>query len=178
LGREPVVGVPRWSCTIIEPFAERPLRRLGLQYHEVRDLAAVERRLAREALPESVATAWKQLQEQVRASVQKLGAAVQQSSLMPAPVIEGLERSLDHRLSRTERRLLAAAKRRDERVRRDLMVASAALFPTGKRQERVLNYIPMLARLGPDLLDQMKAASGAHARSLLHAERAEPVAAR
>lgn len=178
LGREPVVGVPRWSCTIIEPFAERALRRLGVGYQEVRDLAALERRLATAALPESVAEAWERLREQVRKSVEELGDAVQKTSLMPAPVIEGLERSLGHRLSRTERRLLAAAKRRDERARRDLMVVSAAIFPLGQRQERVLNYIPMLTRGGEDLIGEMKTAAATHARSLVHAERAEPVAAR
>jgi len=178
LGRDRVVGVPRWSCTIIEPFAERALRRLGVQYHEVRDIHALERRLATAALPDSVAAAWKRLQEQVRDSVRVLGAAVQDVSLMPPSVIEGLERSLAHRLGRAERRLIAAAKRRDERVRRDLEVVSAALFPMGKRQERVLNYIPMLTRGGEALVEDMKREAATHALSLLHAERAEPVAAR
>lgn len=177
-GREPVVGVPRWSCTIIEPFAERALRRLGVEYLEVRDIHALERRLATASLPESVAAAWKRLQEQVHASVRELGAAVQSAALMPPTVIEGLEHSLAHRLSRAERRLIAAAKRRDDRVRRDLAVLSAALFPHGHRQERVLNYIPMLARSGEALLDEMRGAAATHALSLLDAEGPEPVATR
>lgn len=178
LGRERVVGVPRWSCTIIEPFADRALRRLGVEYLEVKDLHALERRLATASLPASVAAAWKRLQEQVHASVRELGDAVASASLMPPAVIEGLERSLAHRLSRAERRLMAAAKRRDERVRRDLAVAHSALFPLGQRQERVLNFIPMLARTGEVLLDDMRRAAVAHAESLVDAERAEPVAAR
>jgi len=178
LDREPVVGVPRWSCTVIEPFAERALRRLGVEYLEVRNLHALERRLATASLPEGVAASWKRLQEHVHSSVRELAAAVESESLMPPTVMEGLERSLAHRLTRAERRLIAAAKRRDERVRRDLAVLSAALFPHGQRQERVLNYIPMLARSGEALLDEMRAAAATHARSLLDAERPEPVAAR
>jgi len=178
LDRAPVVGVPRWSCTIIEPFAERALQRLGVEYLEVRDLHGLERRLATASLPESVAAAWKRLQEQLHASVRELGAAVESASLMPPTVIEGLERSLAHRMSRAERRLIAAAKRRDDRVRRDLAMLSAALFPHGQRQERVLNYIPMLARSGEALLEEMQGAAATHARSLLDAERPEPVAAR
>lgn len=176
LGREPVVGLPRWSCTIIEPFAERALRRLGVQHHDVRDLPGLERRLATAALPANVASAWKDLQERVQASVRELGGAVQAASLMPPEVIEGLARSLQFKLSRAERRLLAAAKRRDERVRRDLGTVSAALFPLGKRQERLLNYVPMLTRGGPELLDEMKMAARAHALTLMQAERTEPVA--
>jgi bacillithiol biosynthesis cysteine-adding enzyme BshC len=178
LGRNRVVGVPRWSCTVVEPFAEKALRRLRVQYHEVRDLAALERRLATAALPTSVAAAWRRLQEQVQASVRELGVAVRETSLMPPEVIEGLERSLGHRLARAERRLLAAVKRREETVRRDLMVARASLFPLGERQERVLNFIPMLTRGGPDLVKDMRAAAHKHAVALVRAERAEPVAAR
>jgi bacillithiol synthase len=180
LGRPPVVGVPRWSCTIIEPFVERALGRLGedIRYTDVKNLHALERRLATASLPDSVASAWKRLQEQVHAAVRNLGAAVDDASLMPPSVVEGLERSLAHRLSRTERRLIAAAKRRDERVRQDLAVASGALFPLGQRQERVLNLVPMLARSGQTLLDDMRQAARSHASSLVDAGRPEAVAAR
>jgi bacillithiol biosynthesis cysteine-adding enzyme BshC len=178
LGRNRVIGVPRLSCTVIEPFADKALRRLRAQYHEVRDLVALERRLATAALPPGVASAWKKLDEQVQAGVRALGDEVEQASLMPREVIEGLERSLGHKLARAERRLLAAVKRREERVRHDLRVVSAALHPMGHRQERVLNYVPMLTRGGPDLIDDMRSEARSHANSLLHAERAVPVAAR
>ena len=97
---------------------------------------------------------------------------------MPPEVTEGLGRSLSHKLGRAERRLLAAVKRREVNVRRDLMVVSAALFPLGQRQERVLNHVPMVTRGGPDLVSDMQAAARKHARTLVHAERAESVPAR
>ena len=103
---------------------------------------------------------------------------VDRTNLMPPPVIEGLHRSLEHRLKRTERRLLAAVKRKEERIRVDLRVAAAALFPMGARQERMLNYTPMLARGGDDLIADLRAATRQHATSLLRAERSEQVAAR
>jgi bacillithiol biosynthesis cysteine-adding enzyme BshC len=174
LDRDQVVGVPRWSCTVVEPYVERAVRRLGVEHHELKDLHALERRLATASLPESVAAAWKRLLEQVSAAVRDLGTAVDREALMPPAVIEGLDRSLGHRLSRAERRLIAAAKRRDERVRHDLEIASASLYPMGKRQERVLNYMPMLARAGNALLDEMRAAADAHAVSLMGVRRSEP----
>jgi uncharacterized protein YllA (UPF0747 family) len=103
---------------------------------------------------------------------------VQAESLMPPEVMQGLERSLAHKLSRAERRLLAAVKRRDERVRRDLETVSGALFPLGQRQERVLNFIPMLTRGGASLLEDMRTAAGKHAQSLLRSERKQPAGAR
>jgi hypothetical protein len=107
-----------------------------------------------------------------------LGDAVQRESLMPAAVIEGLERSLGHKLGRAERRLLAAIKRKDERTRHDVMVATSALLPLGKRQERMLSYLPMLARGGNELMDELRRAATAHAQTLLRAGRGETVAAR
>ncbi len=167
LGRERPVVVPRWSCSVVEPFVERAAGRLGVQLGELKDLHAVEKRLARTAVPESVMKAWSHLNEQVRESVRALGRAVEESKLMPAPVIQGLHNSLGHRLGRAERRILAAAKRRDERVRRDLIAAAAAIWPNGKRQERVLNFIPMLTRGGEALVSDMRKAARAHAKQLL-----------
>ena len=40
---------------------------------------------------------------------------------------------------------------------RDIEIARTSLFPLGKPQERVLNFIPMLARHGEPLLAQMRA---------------------
>lgn len=177
LNRPPLVVVPRWSCTIIEPHADRALRRLGVDWQEVKDVHALERRLAVAALPADLAAAWRQLRERVHAALRDFAGAARRHDLLDPPVLDGLERTIDHKLSRAERRLLAAARRRDERARRDLAVASAALFPLGSRQERVLNFIPMLARGGGALLDAMGRAAGAHASTLVRAARPERTAA-
>lgn len=166
-----VVGLPRWSGTIVEPFAQRALDRLGLDWSEIRNLHAVERRLAQQAMPAEITAAWKRLREDTDVRVRGVGDAVRGADLMPDAVIEGLRRSLQHRLERGERRLLAAAKRRDAKMRHDLAVASAALFPMGSRQERVLNFIPMLARGGNQLIDSLQAAAAAHAAALVRSAR-------
>jgi bacillithiol biosynthesis cysteine-adding enzyme BshC len=173
LEREPLVAVPRWSCTLVEPFADRALRRLGVEPGELRNLHALERRLATAALPTSVGEAWQRLTGGLRDEIAGLKRAASETELVPPEVIDGLERSLRHKLGRAERRLLAAAKRRDERVRHDLTVASAALFPMGHRQERMLNFVPMLARGGSQLLNDMRAAAATHAAALVPAAHGE-----
>jgi hypothetical protein len=50
---------------------------------------------------------------------------------------------------------------------RDIAVARASLFPLGKPQERVLNFIPMLVRDGQPLLSLMQAHAREHAAALL-----------
>jgi hypothetical protein len=92
--------------------------------------------------------------------------------LVPGAVFDGLTNSIEHRLQRTERRLLAAVKRREVDVMRQLGTARGSLFPHGVRQERKLASIPFLARYGQDLLDRMLADARAHARRLVSDGRA------
>lgn len=174
---DPLVVAPRWSGTVIEPFAERALSRLGVEWQDVKDLHALERRLATAALPRDVAAAWKRLRERLHTSMRELADAVGRHGLLEVPVLEGLERGIEHRLARGERRLLAAVKRRDARTRRDLAAASAALFPLGARQERVLNYVPMFCREGETLMQRLRSAAAEHASALLRAAPSEAVAA-
>jgi uncharacterized protein YllA (UPF0747 family) len=129
-------------------------------------------------MPPAVTATWTRLQHQIAESISALEGAVRETSLVPLPVVEGLRRSLAHKLGRAERRLLAAAKRRDEQVRRDIEVVSNTLYPNGKRQERVLNFVPMLARSGDDLVSAMLGEARSHAEALVPTERGEPVPAR
>jgi uncharacterized protein YllA (UPF0747 family) len=82
-------------------------------------------------------------------------------------VVDGAEYQVQHRVDRFERRVLAAAKRRESVIVEQVTAAHAALFPLGKRQERVLNFVPMLAREGPLLIESMIRAAGDHAAALV-----------
>jgi hypothetical protein len=50
---------------------------------------------------------------------------------------------------------------------RDLATVRGSLFPAGVRQERALNLMPLLARYGIGLLEEMRVSASSHARSLL-----------
>jgi uncharacterized protein YllA (UPF0747 family) len=75
-------------------------------------------------------------------------------------------------MDRLERRIVAAIKRRDGGRMRDVATLRAHLFPRGSRQERTLNFIPILARQGLGLLSEMRQAAGIHASSLVEPARA------
>jgi bacillithiol synthase len=82
-------------------------------------------------------------------------------------VLDGARHNIAHRIERLERRVVAAAKRREATTMRDIAIARTSLFPLGKPQERVLNFIPMLARHGAPLLAQMRARANQHAEDIL-----------
>jgi len=162
---EPLV-VPRWSATVIEPHVQRLLDRLGATREELREPHALESRLARSALPERIAIDL----ANARDGVERALAALEiddTDGLVPSAAVQGARRAMLHTLSRLERRYVAAVKRRDTAMMHDVATAAGALYPEGRRQERVLNFLPMLARQGEPLLDAMRAEARRHARTLL-----------
>ena len=165
---------------MLEPRVERLLSRLGIRREELRDRHGVERRLARTKLPAELGDALRKLRQDVELDVASLERA-DRDALVPPASVEGLRRSLLHRLERTERRYIAGVKRREDALMRDIATAAAGLYPNGMRQERVLNWIPFLARYGQAFMELMRGEATRHAATLIGlsaAERASPVAER
>ena len=187
LGAPTPLALPRWSGLIVEPYVDRILERYGVSLEEVRDRDAVVKRLVAQRIPSAVTKALTDMREMAHRAVDALRAALadDQPALVDRRVVDGAEGQLMHRVDRLERRVLAAAKRRETEIVEHVEAAHAALFPLGKTQERVLNLLPMLAREGPGLIDAMRRAARGHAASLVEApgatagapdQRAAPIA--
>lgn len=165
------VAVPRWAASWREAQVDRVLERLGVQADELQTEHAAENRLARVAMDRDVADSLDRLRVTLTTQLTALGQAVRaDDSLVPASVLEGLTRDLEHRLSRMERRLVAAVKRRETETARDLAVARAALFPLGSSPERKLSLVPTLARYGLGVLTEMQRLAATHARALVRGD--------
>jgi uncharacterized protein YllA (UPF0747 family) len=174
IGVEAPLAVPRWSATLVEPHVDEILQRYSLRIEDFADPHAAETRLAREAWPAGVAQAMDQLRRTLAERLAAVRTALQDlDGLAPAATVDGTGRALDWRLGRLERRINAAVKARETLLMRDLATVRGSLFPGGARQERALNLIPMLARHGLELLDDMRTSATAHARALVTAA-AEP----
>jgi uncharacterized protein YllA (UPF0747 family) len=162
--------VPRWSGMVIEPHVKRLLARHALTPEDLRDPHAAESRLVRAQMPPAVRDALARYASGVQALNDSLRAALaadERSPLVPDAVLDGARHNIAHRIERLERRVVAAAKRRESETMRDIAIARTSLFPLGKTQERVLNFIPMLARHGEPLLAQMRARASEHADFVL-----------
>jgi uncharacterized protein YllA (UPF0747 family) len=159
------VAVPRWSCTLIEPHIQQLLDRFGVTPPDLAATNALEGRLARGAMSNSTARTLAELRETIALLPDALGEESEASGLGTAVV--GAVQSLEHRVARLERRLLAGVKRREVALMRDAATLSAALYPNGVRQERLLNAIPLFARHGLSLLAEMCEAAGPCATSLV-----------
>ena len=165
MGQEAPLAVPRWSCMLLEPHVLAALERLGLEPGDLSRPHAAERRLAREAMDPRTAAGLAAVRADVAALAARLGTEPRALGL--DAVVQGATASLQHRIDRLERRLLAGVARRETDRMRDLGTARGALYPFGGRQERTLNLIPILARHGMELLGEMRAAAGAYADEIV-----------
>jgi bacillithiol biosynthesis cysteine-adding enzyme BshC len=159
------LAVPRWSCTLIEP----PVQRLLDAFHITPDVLArpdvFEGVVARSAMSTTSAEALRNLRAAIDAMPGALAAETDPLGLDRA--VQGAMQSLQHRVDRLERRLVAGIKRRERDLLRDVGTLRGALYPLGTRQERALNFIPVLSRHGLGLLSEMRDAAAQHAQSLI-----------
>jgi bacillithiol biosynthesis cysteine-adding enzyme BshC len=167
LGAATPLVLPRWSATIIEPAADRMLGRLGMVFEDIKAPHQAEKRIGERAMPATMRDAIDALRATVDDRLNALVAAQAAQPLVSNEVLEGARAQLRHRLERLERRLRAAATRNETSAMADLAAVRAALMPNGERQERALNFVPLLARHGEPLMAQLRAGAALHAGSLL-----------
>lgn len=163
--RQPRI-VPRWSGTVIEPGLQELLDELGASVYDFADPHAMESRVAREEVP-----------ERVRATLSTLTAAVDDAARVLAEegdTPEPLQRSTAamratvlQRIARLERRYAAMVKREGSDRLRLVATARAMLFPNGAPQERVLSFVPLLARYGDAAIAALRTATRGHADRLV-----------
>jgi bacillithiol biosynthesis cysteine-adding enzyme BshC len=149
---------PRISATVLDAGATRFLSRydLPLGTLQPQDEAALNA-LLESQLPPSVDAALQEAERTIEARMQAVVAAVPTID----PTLEGAAKSalgkMTHELTALHNKIIQAAKRRDETLRRQFVRARAQAFPGGDPQERAIGFITLINRYGPalvDLLDQ------------------------
>ncbi|MEP6779430.1 MAG: bacillithiol biosynthesis BshC [Gemmatimonadaceae bacterium] len=169
------IAVPRWSGTVVEPHIAIVLDRLQVDERAFDDPHAVETKLAKGALDEGITDALERVRVTTETQLRALQLAVESSDWVVAQsVIEGTQRDISHKLDRLERRIIAGVKRRERALMRDVAVARAAIRPLNQNSERVLNFLPVLARYGPVVLENMRQLARVHAANLVNGLNSSP----
>ncbi|MEO5739416.1 MAG: bacillithiol biosynthesis cysteine-adding enzyme BshC, partial [Vicinamibacterales bacterium] len=147
---------PRSTATILDSASARFLEKHDLPFEalQARDESALNRLLAA-SLPESVDRALKEADEAIR---EKMAAIVASVPAIDA-TLEGAAKStlgkLEHDLATLRGKVISAAKKRDEILRRQFFRAQAQAFPDGIPQERALGSVALLNRFGPALVQRL-----------------------
>jgi bacillithiol biosynthesis cysteine-adding enzyme BshC len=147
---------PRASATLVDSSTARFLSRYDFQLGDLRaqDESALNR-LLQSQLPPEVEQSLKDAEEAIRGALQRVIDA------MPAldPTLAGAARTtvgkMEHDLRALQSKVIQAAKRRDDTLRRQFTRAQSQVFPLGHPQERTLGGVFFLNRYGPALIDRL-----------------------
>jgi bacillithiol biosynthesis cysteine-adding enzyme BshC len=148
--------VPRASATVLDSAGARFLEKYEVPFEtlQARDESALNRLLAA-SLPDAVDRALKDADNTMQ---EKMAAIIATVPAIDA-TLEGAARStlgkLQHDLTTLRGKVISAAKKRDETLRRQFFRAQAQAFPDGIPQERALGSIALVNRYGPALVQRL-----------------------
>lgn len=148
--------VPRASATLLDSAAVRFLSKYGvpLETLHAEDESQLNH-LLQAQLPREVEEAFQDAAATVEARLQRL------VSVVPAidPTLEGAARSMlgrvNHEIQGLHTKMIHAAKKRDDTLRRQFTRTRAQAFPHGHAQERSIGFVSFLNRFGPGLVDRL-----------------------
>jgi len=148
--------VPRASATLLDSAGVRFLGKydVALASLHAQDESVLNRLLA-DALPAGVEEAHQAALAALDGPMQALVRAV------PAidPTLEGAARSvagkISHELQGLHTKIIHAAKRRDDTLRRQFTRTRSQAFPNGQAQERTIAFVSFLNRYGQGLVDHL-----------------------
>jgi bacillithiol synthase len=112
-------------------------------------------RLLQSQLPPEIEQSLQDAEAAIRGALQRVIDA------LPAldPTLAGAARTthgrMEHDLRSLQSKVIQAAKRRDETLRRQFTRAQALVFPGGQPQERTLSVVFFLNRYGPALVEHL-----------------------
>ena len=147
---------PRPTVTLLDANAVKFLTRHDVPLESLRaqDESVLNDLLAA-ALPPAVEAS---LESAMKAMDERLAAVTSAVSSVD-PTLEGAARStltrMQDDLKKLQAKVIQAAKRKDETLRRQFKHAQAQAFPGGAPQERVVGFVSFLNKYGPALIERL-----------------------
>jgi bacillithiol biosynthesis cysteine-adding enzyme BshC len=148
---------PRTSATLLDSAALRFLTKyqLPLEALQPHDESALNQLLESQIPPV--------VEESFAGAAQAIETAMTRLiEVMPDldPTLEGAARStlgrMEHDLHTLHNKIIHAAKRRDETLRRQYIRTRALAFPNGHAQERTIGFVSFLNQYGPALVERLE----------------------
>ena len=146
----------RGTATLLDSNAARFLARhdVGLEQLQAQDEAVLNQLLASQ-LPPGVDAAMQDAALLLQERMEQLAANVAQIDA----TLEGAARSalgrMQDDLKKLQAKIIQAAKRKDETLRRQFQHVQAQAFPGGAPQERAVGFVHFLNKYGPILIDRL-----------------------
>jgi bacillithiol biosynthesis cysteine-adding enzyme BshC len=147
---------PRASATLVDGSAARFLHKhqVPLDTLRSRDESALNQ-LLQSQLPPEIEQSLKNAEDTLRSALQRVIDAMPSLDPTLAGAAKTTMGKMEHDLKSLQGKVIQAAKRRDETLRRQFTRAQAQIFPLGHPQERTLTLVYFINRYGPALIDTL-----------------------
>jgi bacillithiol biosynthesis cysteine-adding enzyme BshC len=145
---------PRSTATLLDSGAARFLAKYAVAFQDLRtpDESTLNK-LLESQLPASVEESLRDAATQTQQSMGRVVDALPSLDPTLAGAAKTTLGKMEHELRSLHSKVIHAAKKRDETLRRQFVRAQAQAFPHGHPQERTLAVIYFLNRYGPGLVD-------------------------
>jgi bacillithiol biosynthesis cysteine-adding enzyme BshC len=148
--------VQRASVTLVDPAAAKFMTKYHVALETLQaDSESALNHLLELQLPRSVEEAFEEVSREVEMGMAKLVEAVPAIDSTLAGAAQGALGRMQHDLTTLHGKIVHAAKRRDETLRRQFARVRAQAFPDGHPQERAVGFVYFLNRYGPALVDRL-----------------------
>jgi len=148
--------VPRASATLVDAAAARFLRRYPVDLESLQPQGeAALNQLLKSQLPPSVEEAMREASDAVKGSMTRLIEVLPELDPTLAGAAKTTLGKMEHDLQSLHSKMIQAAKRRDDTLRRQFTRLQAQAFPLGHPQERTLGVVHFLNQYGPSLIDRL-----------------------
>jgi bacillithiol biosynthesis cysteine-adding enzyme BshC len=155
LGRMPVL-LPRADFTLVDPKAERILKKYRLEVEDVwRGTQALRDRMYKSAIPKKLAREFDGNIRQMEKSIRKLNKAVAKIDPTIQDTIARAEKRIRYQLEKLRHKSGAALDRHEQVIAKHQAFLENLLFPQKGLQSRDLCFLPFLARWGSGGLDEL-----------------------
>ncbi len=156
LGRMPVL-LPRADFTLVDPKAERLLKKYHLQVEDVwRGPQMLRNRMYNSAIPKKLAHAFEGNLRQMEKSTRKLHKSIAKVDPTIQGAISRAEKRIRYQLEKLRHKTGAALDRHEKLVAQHQKFLENLLYPQKGLQSRDLCFLPFLARWGSGGLHQLQ----------------------
>ena len=147
---------PRGSATLVDSSTARFLSKYEFPLADLRpqDESGLNR-LLQALLPPEVEQSLTDAESTIRAALQRVIDALPVLDPTLAGAAKTTVGKMEHDLRSLHSKVIQAAKRRDDTLRRQFNHAQSQIFPLGHPQERTLGVVFFLNRYGPALVDRL-----------------------
>ena len=145
---------PRTTATLLDSGAARFLRKYGVAFEDLRtpDESTLNKLLEAQ-LPSGVDESLRQAESEIDAAMRRVMTALPQLDATLAGAAKTTLGKMEHELRSLHTKVIHAAKKRHETLRRQFVRAQAQAFPQGHPQERTLGVVYFLNKYGPGLVE-------------------------